>query len=71
MHRGANTGTTRGIGNAPTMAAPDRPSEPAVADNLFTAGYRFDFFQAVRLLTRLYGAPASEDTDTPRSRDAA
>jgi type VI secretion system protein ImpH len=52
------------------MAAPDRPSEPAVADSLFTAGYRFDFFQAVRLLTRLYGVPASENTDTPLSRDA-
>ena len=51
------------------MASPDRQSEPAVADSLFTAGYRFDFFQAVRLLTRLYGAPASAEAWRPLPRD--
>lgn len=36
------------------MATQSRRTDPSVADLLFEAGYRFDFFQAVRVLERLY-----------------
>jgi type VI secretion system protein ImpH len=36
------------------MATESRRTDPAVADLLFEEGYRFDFFQAVRVLERLY-----------------
>jgi type VI secretion system protein ImpH len=36
------------------MAHPSRRPDPSVEENLFEAGYRFDFFQAVRMLERLY-----------------
>jgi type VI secretion system protein ImpH len=36
------------------MATQSRGTDPAVEDLLFEAGYRFDFFQAVRVLERLY-----------------
>ena len=36
------------------MAAESRRTNPSLEDELFSRGYRFDFFQAVRLLTRLY-----------------
>ncbi len=48
------------------MATPDCPSEPPVTEPLFRAGYRFDFFQAVRLLMRLHGTSASAGAGTPR-----
>lgn len=36
------------------MAAEGRGPDPSLEQQLFDAGYRFDFFQAVRLLRRLY-----------------
>jgi type VI secretion system protein ImpH len=36
------------------MGASGRRTDPSVADLLFERGYEFDFFQAVRLLARLY-----------------
>jgi len=36
------------------MATQSRRTDPSVEDNLFEAGYGFDFFQAVRMLERLY-----------------
>jgi len=36
------------------MAAESRRTDPAVEDSLFEEGYEFDFFQAVRVLERLY-----------------
>lgn len=36
------------------MEAPSRRSDPSVAKHLFDQGYDFEFFQAVRLLLRLY-----------------
>jgi type VI secretion system protein ImpH len=52
------------------MAAPERHPEATLADSLFTAGHRFDFFQAVRLLIRLYGAPASAEAGATLRHDA-
>jgi type VI secretion system protein ImpH len=36
------------------MATESRRTDLAVAHTLFAEGYRFDFFQAVRVLERLY-----------------
>ena len=36
------------------MATESRRTDPSVEDLLWTEGYRFDFFQAVRVLERLY-----------------
>lgn len=36
------------------MAAQGRGADPPLEDTLYAEGYRFDFFQAVRLLERLY-----------------
>ena len=36
------------------MAAESRRTDPSVEDSLFEEGYAFDFFQAVRVLERLY-----------------
>lgn len=36
------------------METPGRRTDPSVAKHLFTQGYDFEFFQAVRLLLRLY-----------------
>ena len=36
------------------MAAQSGRTNPSLRDELFSRGYRFDFFQAVRLLARLY-----------------
>jgi type VI secretion system protein ImpH len=41
------------------MAAKSRGTDPSVADELFAEGYRFDFFEAVRVLERLYPHRAS------------
>lgn len=52
------------------MASPDRQPDPTVADSLVTAAQRFDFFQAVRLLLRLYGTPAADETGARLLREA-
>ena len=36
------------------MAAESRRTDPPLTDTLFTEGFRFEFFQAVRILERLY-----------------
>ena len=36
------------------MGTPGRRTDPSVAEQLLEEGYRFDFFQAVRLLERVY-----------------
>jgi type VI secretion system protein ImpH len=36
------------------MAAQSGRTNPSLKDELFSRGYRFDFFQAVRVLARLY-----------------
>ncbi len=59
------------------MAAESRRPDPPVEQLLFDAGYRFDFFQAVRLLRRLYpdrpavGHEASPASETVRFRSSA
>ena len=36
------------------MAAPGRRTDPSLEEALFERGYEFEFFQAVRLLARIY-----------------
>jgi type VI secretion system protein ImpH len=56
------------------MAAPSRRRDPALEEILFEEGYRFDFFQAVRLLERIYpsrrpvGLDALPGSETVRFR---
>jgi type VI secretion system protein ImpH len=59
------------------MAAASGRPDPSVEQLLFDAGYRFDFFQAVRLLRRLYphraavGHEARPGSETVRFRSRA
>lgn len=56
------------------MAAESRRADPVVADVLFAEGYRFEFFQAVRVLERTYaerqavGRDANPDQEVVRFR---
>ena len=36
------------------MAAPGRRTDPSLEEALFDRGYEFEFFQAVRLLARMF-----------------
>lgn len=53
------------------MAPPIRRADPAVADELFAEPYRFDFFQAVRLLERLARDREPVGRAGPPMREAA
>jgi len=50
------------------MATQSRPTNPPLAHELFDEPYRFGFFQAVRLLERIYAAhlPVGQDADVKR-----
>lgn len=50
------------------MGSPSRPAKPAVIDRLQREPYRFEFFQAVRILERLRpeSAPVGRDYDPAR-----
>jgi type VI secretion system protein ImpH len=50
------------------MAAESRGTDPSLEDILFEEGYRFDFFQAVRVLERLYPdrRPVGRDAEPAR-----
>jgi len=51
------------------MATESRRADPAVAHTLFAEGYRFDFFQAVRVLERLYPERQSIGRDATPSQE--
>jgi type VI secretion system protein ImpH len=51
------------------MADPQRRSEPGLIDQLFDEPYRFDFFQAVRLLARIAPDRAPVGQDGPYSSE--
>lgn len=53
------------------MATPGRRADPPVADVLFEHPYRFDFFQAVRLLGRIAPDRAPVGRDGPPNREVA
>jgi type VI secretion system protein ImpH len=52
------------------MATSQRRSDVALIDRLFTEPYRFDFFQAVRLLERIGKGRAPIGRDGPYAREA-
>jgi type VI secretion system protein ImpH len=51
------------------MATHGRRPASSVEQELYEAGYRFDFFQAMRLLRQLYPGLASTGGGAPRSRE--
>jgi type VI secretion system protein ImpH len=51
------------------MATPRRRPDPPVADRLFSEPFRFDFFQAVRLLERARPDRAAVGSDGPPRRE--
>ena len=51
------------------MAGPQRRSDPALIDRLFQGPYRFDFFQAVRLLECIESGRVSVGHDGPYNRE--
>jgi type VI secretion system protein ImpH len=53
------------------VADPQRRSDPALIDRLFEEPYRFDFFQAVRLLERLAPGRVPVGQDGPYDREVA
>ncbi|WP_435020242.1 type VI secretion system baseplate subunit TssG [Tundrisphaera sp. TA3] len=53
------------------MATPGRRADPALTETLFEHPYRFDFFQAVRLLARIDPDRVPVGLDGPPSREAA
>jgi type VI secretion system protein ImpH len=53
------------------MADPQRRSGPALSDQLFEEPFRFNFFQAVRLLGRLAPGRAPVGQDGPYDREVA
>ena len=50
------------------VAAPGRRTDPSLEDALFDRGYEFDFFQAVRLLGRLFPNRKAVGGDAPSPR---
>jgi type VI secretion system protein ImpH len=52
------------------MAAPGRRADPSVEEILFNEGFRFDFFQAVRVLERLYPDRSAVGRDAVPGREA-
>lgn len=53
------------------MAAANGRTDPSVADLLFEEGYRFGFFQAVRVLERFYADRESVGRDAKPQREVA